>query len=293
MNDVQDDTRTLAETSVEKMRVEELSFGDFPDSEIDLALDAMCEECKGLESGGRRENDADWNAIEKGFLIFHNAGTDSFDGKPYQSDFYNVYLSDYARENVPGYDPGAGSSGKGAIDYDRSYYELQLIIEVLDGTFAVYMKDYTMGHIRNLGACVYGYESVDVPDEHMGQWNEIQLSRRILPYLEALFLSGEINLAEEIYDYYHTIPDVDVRLIQHRLNDLVSVQEAASMLDVSAARVKKMLADRVLDGFKHNGRLWLSKAAVQERVDYIAEHGKPTRGKKKEVVDLRRERAPR
>ena len=51
------------------------------------------------------------------------------------------------------------------------------------------------------------------------------------------------------------------------------------MLGVSAARVKKMVADRVLDGFKRNGKVWISKAEVQSRIDYIAEHGKPKRGR--------------
>ena len=60
-----------------------------------------------------------------------------------------------------------------------------------------------------------------------------------------------------------------------------TVQEAAEMLGVSASRVKKMVADKVIDGFKRDGRVWLSRVAVQRRADYIAEHGRPTRGKAK------------
>lgn len=41
-----------------------------------------------------------------------------------------------------------------------------------------------------------------------------------------------------------------------------------------------MVEDRVLDGFKRNNRVHLSKADVEHRKSYIEKHGKPTKNSK-------------
>ena len=64
-----------------------------------------------------------------------------------------------------------------------------------------------------------------------------------------------------------------------KISNYVTVGEAAKILGVSDSRVKKMVADRVLDGFKRESRVYLSKLDVDQRKEYIERHGKPTKGK--------------
>jgi hypothetical protein len=61
------------------------------------------------------------------------------------------------------------------------------------------------------------------------------------------------------------------------MGDLIPVGEASVILKVSEARVKKMAEDRVLDGYKRNNRVYVSKADVEQRKAYIEKHGKPTK----------------
>ena len=44
-----------------------------------------------------------------------------------------------------------------------------------------------------------------------------------------------------------------------------------------------MIADRVLEGFKFEGKLLVSELSVTKRIKFIEEHGKPTRNKEKLV----------
>ena len=140
---------------------------------------------------------------------------------------------------------------------------------------AVYIKDYSFGYIKPFGDCLYAVE--DIGEDGLDDGAPLHL--RVAMRIERDVLSGTIDLEKELSDYYHEIPETAIKILGDSLNDLVTVQEAAEALGVSAARVKKMLADGVLDGFKCAGRLRVSKAAVDERIEYIAEHGKPTRGK--------------
>ena len=272
MTDILSD-RKIRETSLDEIEEQQMTVVDFDKADLDEAFDGLKEQCQAIENTvGAHE--MDWELLEKSL-------NNDEDALP-RLNFYQVDPSQFLCSDVPGYDAEAPSDDAGAINYDRTYSMIKILIEELSGIFAVYLKDYSMGHIRPLGRCIYEYEPVDVPDGCSDEdYSRIQIRRRILPYLEMLYMCGEINLPEEIYNYYHIIPDSKIINIEERLNDLVTVQEAAEMLGVSASRVKKMVADKVLDGFKREGRVWLSKVAVQRRIDYIAEHGKPTRGKGK------------
>jgi hypothetical protein len=103
----------------------------------------------------------------------------------------------------------------------------------------------------------------------------------VLPDLARRILSGEINIRQELHDYYHVIPDEGIPRINERMRELMSVQDAAAALGVTASRVKKMVADGVIDGFKRDGKLYLAKEGVEARKLFIEQFGKPTRGKAK------------
>ncbi|MBR0406251.1 MAG: helix-turn-helix domain-containing protein [Eggerthellaceae bacterium] len=189
-------------------------------------------------------------------------------------DFHSMELTSYARL---AYGKGSCSWNEralGAIDYDRSFDDIRILVEDMGDICAVYIKDYGFGYIKPFGECLYALEDFEeYADEEAG--NVLRLSLK----LEDDIRSGVIDLEKELYDYYHELPETAIKILGDSLNDLVTVQEAADALGVSAARVKRMLADGVLDGFKCGGRLKISKAAVEDRIRYIAEHGKPTRGK--------------
>ena len=189
-------------------------------------------------------------------------------------NFHSFELTSFARLAYGHGSCGWNDKAAGAIDYDRSYDGMRILVESMGDICAVYMKDYAFGYIRPFGECVYALE--DMAD---GSNEDSPIEALMAMKIEEDVRSGVIDLERELHDYYHELPEAAIKILGDSLNDLVSVQEAARLLGVSAARVKKMLADGVLDGFKCDGRLKVSKAAVDERIAYIAQHGKPTRGK--------------
>lgn len=63
------------------------------------------------------------------------------------------------------------------------------------------------------------------------------------------------------------------------LDGLITAKEAAKLLGVSIPRIIKMIEERSIDGYKFAGKLLITRSSVDNRLDYIKEHGKPTRGK--------------
>jgi hypothetical protein len=43
----------------------------------------------------------------------------------------------------------------GVLTYDRSYGDIHILVEFLDGVYVVYLKDNNFEHIKPLGECVY------------------------------------------------------------------------------------------------------------------------------------------
>lgn len=198
--------------------------------------------------------------------------------------FYSVNLTVFACIDIAKGKLSSSVPGKGAVSYAPDYSSMNLLIEDVgqDGIFAVYMKDYSFGYMKPFGECLYDLqdEFFDALESGKIEGEEEAVEKVFLPMLEKRIVDGEIDLEKEFYSYYHDIPNTKIPGMEEQLNeDLVSVKEASGMLGVSTARVKKMVADHVLDGFKRNGLLWLSKEEVQSRIDYIDKHGKPTRGK--------------
>lgn len=188
-------------------------------------------------------------------------------------DFFSLELATWLREELNAKTPPKESVG--VLTYDRSYGDMYILVEVLDGVYAVYLKDYNFGHIKPLGECVYILD-----DQLHVEDSDAYLYAQIIPDLSRRIVNGEINLDKELYDYYHILPDAFIPFLEKNVSDHITVAEAAVILGVSDARIKKMVEDRVLDGFKRENRVYLSKADVEQRKAYIEKHGRPTKSKK-------------
>jgi len=81
-------------------------------------------------------------------------------------------------------------------------------------------------------------------------------------------------------------------LIQHGIDDMcrnnpeyVTVQEAAELLNVTCARVKKLASYEPsntvapLESVTGFSRMYITRESVENRLKYIAKYGKPVRGK--------------
>jgi hypothetical protein len=194
-----------------------------------------------------------------------------FDPDVSRADFFTVKLSSEFRNYLSSLTPEKESVG--VLDYDRSYGDIHILVEVMEDVYAIYLKDYNFGHIKPLGECIYEVNCKNNVSDY-----ECYLYEVILPDLIRKISDGEIDMDKEVYDYYHILPDAPFDV--SRISDHVTVSEAAKILGVSDSRVKKMVADRVLDGFKRESRVYLSKLDVEQRKEYIEKHGKPTKNNK-------------
>ncbi|MEE0706546.1 MAG: helix-turn-helix domain-containing protein [Adlercreutzia sp.] len=199
-------------------------------------------------------------------------------------DFYEVDFTELARLAIAGGQYLAGGAPVDrAVDYMADYSDLKLLIQDMGDIFALYLKDYSFGYIKPLGMCVYEYplsaELVELDESKRADF----IKESILLCIENDLWEEDFDLKGELYGYYHDIPDMSSPLIEQKMNfdGLLSVKEVADMLDVSAARVKKMCADKLLDGYKFHGKLLISQSSVKRRIEYIEEHGLPTRKKDK------------
>jgi len=202
-----------------------------------------------------------------------------FEDRVTKADFYSVELTNEFRSHLVSLYPKKEDSG--VLDYDRSYGDLHILIEVMKDVFAIYLKDYNFGHIKPLGECIYEFTSESNNFDY-----ENMLSNIILPDIQNKIRSGEINIEKEFYDYYHILPDTFIPFIDDKISDHITVGEAAKILNVSDTRVKKMVSDRVLDGFKRDGRVYLSRVDVEQRKAFIDEHGKPTKSSLKKGGEM-------
>lgn len=199
--------------------------------------------------------------------------------------FYGVEFTELARLGVAeGQYLAEATPVSQEVDYPKDYSNLRLLIQDMGDVFALYLKDYAFGYIKPLGMCVYEYPlSSTGPTDLNGPDRSEFIKECILLCIENDLWGEAIDLKNEIYSYYHDIPNMDGSFIEQRmdLEGLLSVKEVAAMLKVSDARVKKMVADKLIDGYKFDGKLLISQSSVKRRIDYIEEHGLPTRKKDK------------
>lgn len=199
------------------------------------------------------------------------------------ADFYTVELNELARFALADGESDEDAFRDSEVEFDRDYSGIRILIEDMIDMWAVYMKDYSLGYIQPLGMCVYPCEYDEDTDVHDPESLREHIERYILPALALEIWEGNIDLRQEIYNYYHHLPDIESPLLKDRVNleGLLTVNEAAAKLGVSGPRVKKMIAERTLDGFKHGGNVLITESSVLKRLRYIEEHGKPMRGKEK------------
>lgn len=222
-----------------------------------------------------------------------NFTVDIFEPHIDETVFYSFNLSKAFRNEIA--DSNEACDHRSALAYDHSFGEIHVFIEMIDTDFYwAYLKDYCFGHMKPLGQCIYTYEMPGnferltplnenrvEADRDENFYDADRLLNGILPDLAHRIESGEIDIRRELHDYYHNIPDEPIPTVNRRMLELVSVKEASKLLEVTPSRIKKMVVDEILDGFKKDGKIYLSKQGVLDRRDYIKTHGKPTRGKSK------------
>lgn len=227
----------------------------------------------------------DMNAIDKINFLNQQEEGNLLDRSSFRKlDFYEVEFTELARLAIAeGQYCIDGEPKAHEIDYMRDYSDLRLLIQDMGDIFALYLKDYAFGYIKPLGMCVYEYplspELLELDDSNRADF----IKESILLCIENDLWEEDFDLKGELYNYYHDIPDIDSPFIQKRmdLGGLLSVKEAAERLDVTQTRVKKMVQDRQLDGYKYGNKLLISESSVTNRIKYIEKHGKPTRKKEK------------
>lgn len=91
-------------------------------------------------------------------------------------------------------------------------------------------------------------------------------------------MSPDIAIIVEYSNKAHNLQSV-VESLCSISKDWITSIEAASMLSVSRARISKMVQDGLLTGVSGLSTNFILKADVDTRLAYIAEYGKPRRGK--------------
>jgi len=149
---------------------------------------------------------------------------DCFEERISRADFFTVKLSTSFRNYLASLVPQKNNAG--VLDYERNYGDIHILIEVMEGVYAVYLKDYNFGHIKPLGECIYEIESDDLEDSEQIVYDYV------LPDLQRKFECHMIDMDKELYDYYHILPDAYIPFIEGKISDKVTVGEAARILGV-------------------------------------------------------------
>lgn len=213
-------------------------------------------------------------------------------------DFYEAEFTEYARLYLAEgrYSPEEPND-LDDIDYSRDYSGIRLLIQDVsmpfgdEGLFALYLKDYEFGLINPLGVCVYPFDFIDGSRELYDENPESFLRDHVLAHFESEFWEEEFNLKQELFDYYHNLPDVHHPLLANKtdMDGLLTAKVASERLGVSIPRIMKMVEEGSIDGYRFGGKLLITQSSIDQRLRYIAEHGKPTRGKAPEGKRKRKE----
>lgn len=178
---------------------------------------------------------------------------------PFMEDVLEILLS--YKMHSPGSD----------VVYDDSYKDIRavfLVAEKSDG-YWVYIRDSKLGYMKMVLNGFYNY------DPRLNYDTEFPDVRATIDFSDRLG-SGEINLDDELYDYYHTLPDnVDIKMVF--AGDVVSISEAAKILGCSGSRANMMVQTRKLEGFKQNGEIHVTCESIKGRQIYTEQNKKPSR----------------
>lgn len=203
-------------------------------------------------------------------------------------DFYEVDFTEYARLYLAEgqYSPEGQPAGND-VDYLKDYSGIKLLIQDVsmpfgdEGLFALYLKDYEFGFINPLGVCIYPFDFTDGSRALYDEDPEKFIRDHVLLHFESEFWEEDFDLKQELFDYYHNLPDVHHPMLANKadLDGLLTAKAVSEKLGVSIPRVMKMVEEGSIDGYKFGGKLLITQSSVDQRIRYIEEHGKPTRGK--------------
>ncbi|WP_282191899.1 helix-turn-helix domain-containing protein [Adlercreutzia caecimuris] len=215
-------------------------------------------------------------------------------------DFYEVDFTEYARLYLAEgqYFPEGQPAGND-VDYLKDYSGIKLLIQDVsmpfgdEGLFALYLKDYEFGFINPLGVCIYPFDFTDGSRALYDEDPEKFIRDHVLVHFESEFWEEDFDLKQELFDYYHNLPDVHHPMLANKadLDGLLTAKTVSEKLGVSIPRVMKMVEEGSIDGYKFGGKLLITQSSVDRRIRYIEEHGKPTRGKAPEGKRMRKEKA--
>lgn len=275
----------ISDVSMEELIARHLFWEDFEEKPQDQQL---------MSSLTEQDHDAllkisYLNQAEEGSLL---------NGKScHKLDFYEVDFTEYARLYLAeGQLSAEQSPSKSGLDYCRDYSNIELLIQDInnDGLFALYLKDYEFGFVKPLGSCIYEIGFTD--ETRMLYKNEPDRFIRdyALAEFELILFENGIDLKQELFDYYHALPDISHPLLSKKVHkeDFLTAKAASEKLGVSIPRVTKMVEEQSIDGYKFGGRLFITVSSVENRIRYIKEHGKPTRGKAPEEKRFPKKQIP-
>ena len=202
----------------------------------------------------------------------------------HEAPVYLIGFSEELMQKMPSY--RMHPEGYESLEYEDTYENATLMIELVEeDVYWVYLKDYSFPNVRHFGLGVYVVEDPYILQS--GEEAGDQYMTALLD-IQSRIITGEIDLDKELYDFYHVLPEgAETWATPFKT---YSLGEAAGKLGVSIARASKMVDDRALEGYRIGGKLLIVAECVDDRIDYIASHGKPTRGMKpKNMPSVRRE----
>lgn len=181
--------------------------------------------------------------------------------------FVEIPLSEEIRSDLPSF--RMHSDGTQA-DYNDTYEDIYVLFQDMGNDYyLVYIRDYNFGSLKPLAEGFYEYDRsrCDI-DCNFAVYAAADIFLRVL--------RGEIDLDHELYDYYHVLP-MGMKIDRFFPGETIGVAAAASKLGCTASRVKRMVEDRKLEGFKTEGEIKITVESVEGRLRYIEQHGIPTK----------------
>lgn len=199
--------------------------------------------------------------------------------------FASVKLTEEAKKRVLESLPDAvTSAATGAIDYERRLDNIEILVDCWGENYLAYLRDNEIGIIKPLAECFFfplEWEGVISGEEDTPNFNfDANCMEGALYDLDMRIRFGYADLIRSINEYYYEIPDFAWLQASHdEDHPAVPISMAAEMIGVSESRVKKMVQDGVLDGYKRDGRVYVYEEAIEKRMAFLEVFGRPTRGK--------------
>ena len=95
----------------------------------------------------------------------------------------------------------------------------------------------------------------------------------VLLHFESEFWEDDFDLKQELFGYYHNLPDVHHPLLSKQGESRwpPDCEGRVGEARVSIPRVMKMVEEGSIDGYKFGGKLLITQSSVEQRLRYIEE----------------------